>query len=234
MNNKKEIKSVQNVKNLEDHPFLWELLKRHITYKEDKDSNYSKEQLTVLINHYIYQCMHGDILSVLLSEVIIDTPMVDGYRIYNLENLELSNCPMLIGLIKNYISKNEVYAKYSVKSFMCMVSWMFKHEKGADILDIALIEREPIEVHEQQNPIFNDDVKLPEKSKKFISEYLKRVHESTLEGISKEEFDELIYTEYKFLRNEGNLHAIFEFEDFAEAKKIDDEWNEYMKLVKHA
>ncbi|MCM4151546.1 hypothetical protein DHD05_08090 [Arenibacter sp. N53] len=224
------------VKNLEDHPFLWELLKKHITYKEGKDSNYPKEQLEILINYYIQQREYSNILSVLLSEVIINTPMVNGYKIYDLENLELSNSPMLIGLIKINITnrKDDVHVSSSVRNFMNMVSWTFKHELGEEIVGIALNEAIKNDNTPQLNTVYKDVVALPEASKKVIGNYIKKLNRQNMIGMPKFYFNDLIISEYKRLRNEGKLHEVFEMEELTESKISDEDWQEYIELTKES
>lgn len=228
MNNKKEIKSLQNVKNLEDHPFLWELLKKHTTRNEGKDSNYPKEQLTILINHLINQRMHGEILGVILSEVILNAPMADGFKIYHLEDLELSNCPMLVGLISDFISKRSVRTNQTVKSFIYELQWTLNHQLQEVVVEIALTEgNETI----QQNIQYNDEVVLSETSRKLLVNYLERIHRKDFQIMRGKFEDEFIINEYKRLRKEGTLHEVFEVREISDSDFIDEDWQEYTELV---
>ncbi|WP_179348033.1 hypothetical protein [Winogradskyella pacifica] len=227
MNNKKEVKSLQIVKDLKHHPFLWELLKIHTINNEGKDHNYPKEQLTILINHLIHERMHGDILGVLLSEVRKNAPTVDGYKIYHLEDLELSNCPMLVGLISDYILKIPNDRTYSVKGFMAELQWTFNHQLDEEIVEIALTEGNE-NTTLQQNSSYNDEVELSETSKKLLSNYLTR---KDREEMDKHYLDKYIISEYKRLRKEGLLHEVFESKEISDADFNDEDWDEYIKIV---
>jgi hypothetical protein len=80
-----------------------------------------------------------------------------------------------------------------------------------------------IQINENDNKLI-----LPKISREFIGEHVKRKFEEELEGI-KEDFEKLIIGEYLYLKEHEQLHEVFEFYDFAEFKKIDDEWIEYWR-----